>query len=311
MPGGELVLVDGACQDGACIDLVGVDVLVLSRNFLTRLPTPKGSLVPAAAGWSNLLELKADRNRLAPGWGEGGGASCADVINSKSQTDFLSKPESRRDLGLFAEASRLRELSIAYNNLASLPDGLGEGLLNLTRLSAVGNRITRLPNSIGLLRRLRSLSLASNHLKTLPAAITGCRELQELYLDQNELEGLPDALGRLSKLRVLDIRNNPFVVPPLAVVRCRGLKQLLWPFGRVGETRAVEHQHAIFRPLRWRPWLHNLFAAARGSGCQAVLETVLLATNRGVATNKLPWLPCWQRIFSFTSGKDYCRHPPS
>ena len=61
-------------------------------------------------------------------------------------------------------------LWIHGNLLKALPEGLG-GLTALRTLSAVGNHLEGLPDSLGNLRELRDLELAGNRLQQLPATI--------------------------------------------------------------------------------------------------------------------------------------------
>ena len=68
---------------------------------------------------------------------------------------------------------------IIHHRLSSLPDELGE-LCALKSLSAVGNNITRLPPSL-----------------------TNLTNLEELLLDENQLFQFPEGFGRLCSLKVI------------------------------------------------------------------------------------------------------------
>lgn len=62
-------------------------------------------------------------------------------------------------------------------------------MINLEKLSLVGNHLRMLPADIGRLTQLRSLRLSRNRLKieSIPYSLTFCEKLEKLYLDNNSL----------------------------------------------------------------------------------------------------------------------------
>ncbi|MBI9017239.1 MAG: leucine-rich repeat domain-containing protein [Phycisphaerae bacterium] len=142
------------------------------------------------------------------------------------------------DLTGIGYASNLTELSVRYNQLASVPAELGN-LTSLTRLSLMynalssipaeignltaltglyldNNQLSTLPAEIGNLTNLTWLGLKSNELSALPEEIGALTSLTGLYLLNNELETLPDAFGQLVNLNWLDLGNNQLVALPKA-----------------------------------------------------------------------------------------------
>jgi hypothetical protein len=80
-----------------------------------------------------------------------------------------------------------------WSGVSCSPDNL-----NVTKLSLIGDGLTRLPPEIGLLSKLTTLELGSNKLTTLPPEIAQLSNLTELDLSHNLLTTLPPEIGQLS-----------------------------------------------------------------------------------------------------------------
>ncbi|CAN0418699.1 unnamed protein product, partial [Ectocarpus sp. 13 AM-2016] len=72
------------------------------------------------------------------------------------------------------------------------------------------NRISYLPETIGLATGLRTLNLQGNCLRDIPNGLCLLQILETLDLAQNMLvnESLPKEIGGLKKLRRLDLASN-------------------------------------------------------------------------------------------------------
>jgi len=79
--------------------------------------------------------------------------------------------------------SALKALSVASNQIRSLPDQLG-GCSNLESLDLAGNRdLEQLPEGLGRLGKLKSLNADDTGLAGVPPALLkGCAALQTLSL---------------------------------------------------------------------------------------------------------------------------------
>lgn len=131
------------------------------------------------------------------------------------------------------EISRLKKLKIAFfsfNKFTTFPDAFKE-CTNLYMLGLKGNQIehfeedilplgiswliltdnllTKLPNSIGDLSRLRKFPLAGNRLTELPESMKKCQNLELLRLSANSIEEIPEWLLELPKLAWLAFSGNP------------------------------------------------------------------------------------------------------
>lgn len=95
-----------------------------------------------------------------------------------------------------------------------------EKILRLEKLESLclsGLNITALPEEIGRLRNLRTLSVSNNLLEFLPGSIGLLSRLEKLDLSGNRLSSLPEGLSKLSQLRVLRIADNKFEKYPAPV----------------------------------------------------------------------------------------------
>jgi internalin A len=76
-----------------------------------------------------------------------------------------------------------------------------------------GNQLTELPQSIGNLTNLTTLSLSDNQLTKLPESIGNLTNLEILYLDYNQLTELPESIGNLTNLEQLWLGDNAWQKP--------------------------------------------------------------------------------------------------
>ena len=90
---------------------------------------------------------------------------------------------------------------------------------NIKLLSLVGNDLSSLPKSIGLLTKLTYLSLVGNKLSSLPESIKKLTKLRNLYLDNNKLRTVPESIKKLTKLTKLSLFNNPLDNNTLSFLR--------------------------------------------------------------------------------------------
>ncbi|KAL0421759.1 UNVERIFIED_CONTAM: Plant intracellular Ras-group-related LRR protein 9 [Sesamum latifolium] len=83
------------------------------------------------------------------------------------------------------------------------------GLENLEELNLSANLLESLPDSIGLLLKLKILDVSGNKLAALPDSISHCRSLEELDAGFNKLTYLPTIMGfELVNLKKLSVHLN-------------------------------------------------------------------------------------------------------
>ncbi|UFH52306.1 leucine-rich repeat domain-containing protein [Spirosoma sp. KNUC1025] len=127
---------------------------------------------------------------------------------------------------LTADIPTLRKLSLLYN---AIPDDSVFFTRNkhLQALNLQGNRLTRIPSSVRLNRRLESLWLGNNGLKELNIkSLRSLRQLNDLNLYNAGLTQLPKTIGRLKHVKVLDLYHNKLTQLPRELGRMKRLEQL-------------------------------------------------------------------------------------
>jgi len=117
------------------------------------------------------------------------------------------------------------ELSLSGMKLTELPESLGQ-LTQLQTLTLNGNQLTALPESLGQLTQLQKLNLARNQLTVLPESLGQLTQLQTLDLYDNQLTALPESLDQLTQLQNLYLANNQLTVLPESLGQLTQLQNL-------------------------------------------------------------------------------------
>ena len=123
------------------------------------------------------------------------------------RTLFLSNNQFKQFPAVLAECPKLDMIGIRNNGLTSI----AEDVLPITTrwLILTDNKIERLPESIGKLKRLQKVMLAGNRLTSLPASMENCDSLELIRISANAMSSLPDFLVRLPRLSWLAFAGNP------------------------------------------------------------------------------------------------------
>ena len=101
--------------------------------------------------------------------------------------------------------------------IKQLPEAIGK-LPELQSLSLAGNELSTLPKELTALLKLHQLNISSNAFTTLPDLLGEMTSLQLLDVSHNQIDSLPDFLGRLSNLMILDARANRIPFLPLVAL---------------------------------------------------------------------------------------------
>lgn len=150
------------------------------------------------------------------------------------ETLRTKREEGVTELSLSTTDPELLEAALAITTLTrltlsgglkALPDSIGK-LTALESLSVDGNELTTLPPAIGKLERLEHLYAYSNKLRTLPEEIGQLRRLKNAVLWSNQLETLPAGIGGLESLEELELQRNPLRGLPEEIGRLASLKEL-------------------------------------------------------------------------------------
>ena len=175
-------------------NLQGLEWLDLAHNMLTSLPESIGNL--QALEWLDLSHNTLTSLPVSIGHLE--------ILQSLrlGNNQITSLPYS------IGHLSALQSLFLENNQLTSLPDlKLGK----LIFLTASGNLLRRLPESLGNSKNLTTLALGNNFLKDLPENLTRLDRLESVFMDSNRLDDPKEMcklVGSSSVLKVLYAHSN-------------------------------------------------------------------------------------------------------
>ena len=117
---------------------------------------------------------------------------------------------------------------LPFLKLLSFPVGgssLGQ-LVEMESFNAVGNYLTRLPDSFSKCDNLVHLNLSYNHLERIPSCVYQLVNLKELDLSENEMVEVSPSIKNLKKLKVLNLSGNLLDSLPDELGECNQLEKL-------------------------------------------------------------------------------------
>ncbi len=117
----------------------------------------------------------------------------------------------KEELVRIGNLSALRTLIL--HNINSLPESIGR-LKRLETLSIDRTEITSLPESFGDLTSLKELDLIFNQLTSLPESFGNLKSLVYLSFNGNSLYNLPESFGNLTSLEYLHLSSNKLTSLP-------------------------------------------------------------------------------------------------
>jgi Leucine-rich repeat (LRR) protein len=127
---------------------------------------------------------------------------------------------------LFANGSSLRILRLQQNRLKVLPSSLA-CLIGLEELDLSYNELENLPEELGQLKRLEVVHLQGNRLRALPRSLGQLTALRQLTIHGNQLTTLPDSIGQLAALESLDASHNALRSLPGEIVGWQAMRWLV------------------------------------------------------------------------------------
>ncbi|MFX1450968.1 MAG: hypothetical protein ACFFCM_09000 [Promethearchaeota archaeon] len=139
-----------------------------------------------------------------------------------------------KQFGFYAHNGNVVNLEIRNVGLKKVPDSIGL-LKSLKNLTLSYNKLSSLPHSIGNLKSLQELLLHGNQLIALPDTIGNLESLTRLWLQDNKLTKLPKSLLNLSNLGMLEIKNNPLSKDSIKI-----WEKLMKQTGRFGDITNEE-----------------------------------------------------------------------
>jgi len=114
----------------------------------------------------------------------------------------------------------------SFENLTNLTDATFSGgkidqidaLLNnlkIESLAVMRVGLSKLPDDIGKLTRLKKFSIGGNNVSSLPQSITQLKDLETLSFGSNNFTSFPEEILQLKNLQAIHLNNNqiPFIIP--------------------------------------------------------------------------------------------------
>ncbi len=137
----------------------------------------------------------------------------------------ISVKSDRQSLDTLTTFNNLEKLRISGKKLKHIPEVIGE-LQSLKSLTITFTKSTNLPKSLTMLKNLNHLDIGNNEFKSLPQSIGSLSNLTWLAGEYNKLESLPQSIGKLENIRVLDLHNNKIRCLPESIGDLKNLSQL-------------------------------------------------------------------------------------
>ncbi|CAD5211678.1 unnamed protein product [Bursaphelenchus okinawaensis] len=104
-------------------------------------------------------------------------------------------------------AEILRNLDLADNRIIEITFDF-KRFTALKHLNLHGNKLTKLPDSVGSLKSLETFDVSDNQLDELPDSIAACINLKSVNASNNKLTSFPSGTCLLPALEFLDLSGN-------------------------------------------------------------------------------------------------------
>jgi internalin A len=124
-----------------------------------------------------------------------------------------------------AEHEGLEELDLRNRGVSRLPEEIGN-LQKLKRLKLNGNQLKTVPKPLSKLVNLLSLDISHNQLTSLPEWLGQFVNLRLLNIGDNQVTSLPDWLAQLKKLEGLGLHSNQLTFLPDSIDQLENLYAL-------------------------------------------------------------------------------------
>lgn len=208
--------------------LKNLEVLDLSENKIENLPTSIRYL-------TSLLELNISSNNIRTIPSAIGDLKRLEILNMSSNEISQLPPEISKlsqlkelDLAInpikfipiaVTELIQLEVLNISYlSSLYILPESIGN-LIKLESLSINNTLIKQLPESIGHLKNLKSLSLGNSNITSLPTSFCALKNITYLVIEYCEFDDSINCIRDLPKLERIVIDENSKNTAVLKVIK--------------------------------------------------------------------------------------------
>ncbi|ELU01108.1 hypothetical protein CAPTEDRAFT_167893 [Capitella teleta] len=125
---------------------------------------------------------------------------------------------------MIGQFTMMKSLNLESNRLCRIPEDIGN-LKKLETLNASRNRLTSLPHSLSQLTHLREVCLCFNALTEFPSQLCGLKQLDMLDLSHNKMTSIPDSVGQVEAIE-LNLNQNQVRSISESITQCKRLKVL-------------------------------------------------------------------------------------
>lgn len=163
-----------------------------------------------------------------------------------------------------ANPQMTEELDLTHYYLEAIPQDIGK-LQKLKSLTLESNKIASWDPVLFKLTSLKKLNLSYNKLKEIPPGIKALSSLQALSLDGNQISSLPKEISGLESLQYLSLTANGLTNLPAEIGKLKGLKVLILNSNQLsqlpdslGKLKSLEKLSLAGNPLTTIPDLSGL-----------------------------------------------------
>jgi Leucine-rich repeat (LRR) protein len=192
------------------------------------------------------------------------------------------------------EQVELTRLVAADNSITRIDVRIAE-LKGLCVLDLHNNHLESLPEELGELENLAILNLSSNQITILPRSI-GHLPLVELHLSSNEISQIPTAFGQLKRLAKLDLSRNQLTEMPPALSEMFSLQELNVSYNRI---ESISCDLNAIHQLRTLNLSHNQLLCFLDNATLRLPELAVLDVKYNQLTD-------WSCIVDCPKLKDFC-----
>ncbi|XP_018420403.1 PREDICTED: leucine-rich repeat-containing protein 20 [Nanorana parkeri] len=135
-------------------------------------------------------------------------------VSRTSPTDLSDCDLTAFPIGIFLSlknvSGNISSISLANNELKSLPGKFFTTFQNLEDLDLEGNLLQKLPVEVGLLPKLKKINLSRNKFEVFPGELTKLQGMESINLEGNQIKDIPlDELKKMPQLSSVNVKMNP------------------------------------------------------------------------------------------------------
>jgi len=141
---------------------------------------------------------------------------------------------SKFPLKIFKHKDEIKSIRFMIGEIRTIPNKIGD-LHSLESLTIYDNYIKRIPANIGKLKNLYYLFLSTNCITKIPKEIGNLSNLTSLNLCYNYITFIPPEIGQLTNLKTLYLSSNSLTSIPIELFNCTQLSTLSFSNNQITE----------------------------------------------------------------------------